>query len=409
MKYGQVVVGPAGSGKTNYCKMMKEFMKIKKRNCYVINLDSASEEYFYDRKKTPFNATSSIEKELRDYYDTIYDIDIRDYVAVKELIDDEQIGPNCALLRSIELFYENSHLLDDELNSYDSDETYFLIDTPGQMELYTHTDYFKKILNVFEKHDIRLIIVFLIDISFISSNTKLLSAYLTSLSTMINFELPHINLLTKCDLLSSKNYYEEFKKGEMQNNLFFQRKLYKRLHKKAKEYKEIRQRQRVEEADKDFVDEIDALLGSENSNKKTFKDEYMTYSDYETNTVSNYSSASSASSVSTSQREAPLVSSETDSFSEEEDEEHIYRKNYDKLKDLLTLDPFDILMRANKCMSKKYYKLNVAFANIVEHFNMVTFTPLNIFDDDDVEYVINAIDMITQYGEEKEVNDKFDM
>lgn len=256
MKYGQVVVGPAGSGKSNYCKMMKEFMKIKKRNCYVVNLDSACEEYYYERKKKPINTTYNIEKELNDYYDTIYDIDIRNYVEVNNLMEEQNLGPNCALLRSVEILYENSYLLEDELNNYDDDDNYFIIDTPGQIELYTHTDYFKKILNIFSEQNIRLVIVFLIDISFISSNTKLLSAYLTSLSTMINFELPHINILTKCDLLISKNYYHEFNNFKNRNNFFYQKQLYKKINQKLIYYKKqgTYQKNNAEENDRSSCD-----------------------------------------------------------------------------------------------------------------------------------------------------------
>lgn len=417
MKYGQVVVGPAGSGKTNYCKLMKEFMKIKKRNCYVVNLDSASEEYYYERKKKAMNTTSNIEKELKQHYDTIYDIDIRNYVDVNSLMEDQMLGPNCALLRSVELLYENSYLLEDELNNYDDDESYFIIDTPGQIELYTHTDYFKKILNIFTDQNIRLIVVFLVDISFISSNTKLLSAYLTSLSTMINFELPHINILTKCDLLVSKNYYQELRKFKHNNNFFFQRKLYKKIKRKIKgglgsrffleeqaEQSNDEEKRPCDDFGDTFLKEMEYISG-----EKSFKDEYILCSDYDKRSVSSFSSAS----MSEGRREKFGKNSSDEhsssSVRSEEMEEKIYQKNYEKLNDILSLDPHDIVMTANKCMSRKYYKLNNAFAHIIEDFNLVSFIPLNIYDDDNVDFIINSIDMIIQYGEDKDVNDNYDM
>ncbi|SBS88504.1 nucleolar preribosomal associated cytoplasmic ATPase, putative [Plasmodium ovale] len=426
MKYGQVVVGPAGSGKTNYCKLMKEFMKIKKRNCYVVNLDSASEEYYYERKKKAINTTSNIEKELNDYYDTIYDIDIRNYIDVSTLMDEEMLGPNCALLKSVELLYENCHILEDELNEYDDDDNYFIIDTPGQIELYTHTDYFKKILSIFTDQNIKLIVVFLIDISFISSNTKLISAYLTSLSTMINFELPHINILTKCDLLVSRNYYEEFKKFKYKNNFFFQKKLYKRISKKLKGAHGVRRHEGSysrsasrcssrsgSRSDKDivreieddtFLQEIERVVGEGN-----FRDEYVVLSgsDWDSKSVS---SCSSQNVLDTKKENSSNdLSDECSSEYSEEIEEKRYKKNYEKLNDLLSLDPHDIITTTSKGMSKRYYKLNNAFANIIEDFNLVSFLPLNIYDDDNVDQIINSIDMIIQYGEEKDVNDNYDM
>ncbi|KYN97269.1 putative nucleolar preribosomal associated cytoplasmic ATPase [Plasmodium gaboni] len=439
MKYGQVVVGPAGSGKSNYCKLMKEFMRIKKRNCYVVNLDSACEEYYYERKKKPINTTSNIEKELNDYYDTIYDIDIRNYVEVNNLMEEQQLGPNCALLRSVEILYENSYLLEDELNNYDDDDNYFIIDTPGQIELYTHTDYFKKILNIFTDQNIRLIIVFLIDISFISSNTKLLSAYLTSLSTMINFELPHINILNKCDLLISKNYYHEFNNFKHRNNFFYQKELYKKINKKLLYYKNQptyekdnsqendhfnnknkhilnhiknnyhnlnitnqEQDKNNYHDDKTFLEEIEFF-----NNTKSFKDEYVLWSDVENTSLSSYSSFNS--NQKNNNHSIYNSSDENKSVLSDECEETIYKKNYEKLNDILSLDPHDIIITANKCMSKKYYKLNNAFANIIEDFNLVSFLPLNIYDDDNVDFIINSIDMIIQYGEDKDVNDNYDM
>ncbi|CAD2102422.1 nucleolar preribosomal associated cytoplasmic ATPase, putative [Plasmodium vinckei brucechwatti] len=407
MKYGQVVVGPAGSGKTNYCKLMKEFMKIKKRNCYVVNLDSASEEYYYEKKKKAINTTSNIEKELNDYYNTIYDIDIRNYVEVNHLMEEEMLGPNCALLKSIELLYENSNLLEDELNNYDDDDNYFIIDTPGQIELYTHTDYFKKILDIFTCQNIKLIVVFLIDISFISSNTKLLSAYLTSLSTMINFELPHINILTKCDLLISKNYYEEFKKFKYNNNFFFQKKLYRKINKKLKKMKTSQKKMDAidngEENDDSFFRELEYIS---NNDKLSFKEEYIWGSDY---TSRSGSSLSYGSLSDDKNNYDSYLSQNNSSDISEEVEENIYKKNYEKLNDILSLDPHDIIITASKCMSKKYYRLNSAFANIIEDFNLVSFVPLNIYDDDNVDFIINSIDVIIQYGEDKDVNDNYDM
>ncbi|CXJ05248.1 nucleolar preribosomal associated cytoplasmic ATPase, putative [Plasmodium berghei] len=412
MKYGQVVVGPAGSGKTNYCKLMKEFMKIKKRNCYVVNLDSANEEYYYEKKKKAINTTSNIEKELNDYYNTIYDIDIRNYVDVNSLMEEEMLGPNCALLKSIELLYENSNLLEDELNNYDDDDNYFIIDTPGQIELYTHTDYFKKILDIFTYQNIKLIVVFLIDISFISSNTKLLSAYLTSLSTMINFELPHINILTKCDLLVSKNYYEEFKKFKYNNNFFFQKKLYRKINKKLKKIKNSQKKRdgfdddhnnSGENYDDSFFKELEYI---NNTDELSFKEEYILGSDYTSRSGSSLSYAS----LSDGKNKYDTNLSENNSSDvSDEIEEKIYKKNYDKLNDILSLDPHDIIITASKCMSKKYYRLNSAFANIIEDFNLVSFIPLNIYDDDNVDFIINSIDVIIQYGEDKDVNDNYDM
>ncbi|KAL6511588.1 GPN-loop GTPase qqt1 [Orobanche gracilis] len=43
MGFGQVVIGPPGSGKTTYCNGMSQFLQLFGRKVAVINLDPANE------------------------------------------------------------------------------------------------------------------------------------------------------------------------------------------------------------------------------------------------------------------------------------------------------------------------------------------------------------------------------
>lgn len=45
--YGQLVIGPPGSGKTTYCHHINEFYKELERNVAVVNLDPANEQMCY--------------------------------------------------------------------------------------------------------------------------------------------------------------------------------------------------------------------------------------------------------------------------------------------------------------------------------------------------------------------------
>merc|ERR1712008_128665 len=52
--------------------------------------------------------------------------------------------------------------------------------------------------------------VYCIDINFIEDGPKFLAGGLAALTAMVNLELPHINVLTKCDLLKPETDVEQY-------------------------------------------------------------------------------------------------------------------------------------------------------------------------------------------------------
>ena len=82
---------------------------------------------------------------------------------------------------------------------------YFIIDFPGQLELFLNTDSLRELLAKLKnslKLKFRLTAVELFDSHYIQDPSKFLSACTYSLMTMINLGLPHINVLSKIDLLN---------------------------------------------------------------------------------------------------------------------------------------------------------------------------------------------------------------
>lgn len=186
-RFGQIVIGPPGSGKTTYVGHMADLLRGLGRKVGIVNLDPANENVDYNA-----------------------DIDIVNLVQLQEVMENMKLGPNGALIYCMEFLRENFSWLEEELNGL-AKGTYLLIDCPGQVELYTTNTAVRDIVARLGKLDVRLAAVQLVDSHYCSDPGKFISVCLTSLNTMLQIELPHINLLSKVDLVE--------KYGKLQFNL----------------------------------------------------------------------------------------------------------------------------------------------------------------------------------------------
>lgn len=179
----QLVTGPAGSGKSTYCSSIQQHCAslgpARKRNVHVANLDPAAENFAYDLT-----------------------FDIRDLITVEDVMEELGLGPNGALIYCMEYLLENMDWLEEELSKFDDDE-YLILDCPGQIELYTHAPIFKRVIDQMMNwgHISRMCSVFIVDATFVCDAPKFISGALLSLSAMIAMELPHVNVLSKTDLV----------------------------------------------------------------------------------------------------------------------------------------------------------------------------------------------------------------
>lgn len=175
--FGQIVIGPPGSGKSTYCKAMAEFMKTLGRKAAIINLDPAND-------ALPYACNA----------------DISELITIDDAMDSVGFGPNGGLVFCIEYLEKNLNWLQERLAKLEGH--YLLFDCPGQVELYTHHDSMRNIfsrLTADWKH--RLAVVHLVDSHYCSDPGKFISVLLTSLATMIHIELPFVNVLSKADLI----------------------------------------------------------------------------------------------------------------------------------------------------------------------------------------------------------------
>ena len=80
---------------------------------------------------------------------------------------------------------------------------YVLFDCPGQIELYTHHKCVQNIIQNLQKSlDARLCSIHLVDSYYCSQPHVFISAALHCASTMLRLGLPHVNILSKVDLLA---------------------------------------------------------------------------------------------------------------------------------------------------------------------------------------------------------------
>ncbi|XP_015180199.1 PREDICTED: GPN-loop GTPase 3 [Polistes dominula] len=189
MRYAQLVMGPAGSGKSTYCSIMQQSAADEMKTIEVVNLDPAAEHFDYE----PF-------------------VDIRELIELDDAMEDEQLryGPNGGLVFCMEYLIENSTWLEDKLDDVDGD--YVIFDCPGQIELYTHMKVMRQLIKMLQKMNFRICGVFIMDSQFMIDGSKFLSGTMAALSVMVNLEIPHVNILSKMDLISktSKKQLDEY-------------------------------------------------------------------------------------------------------------------------------------------------------------------------------------------------------
>ncbi|KAI8818115.1 GPN-loop GTPase [Fimicolochytrium jonesii] len=172
----QLVMGPAGSGKSTYCSTIITHAQTTKRTIHLVNLDPAADKFEYQPA-----------------------VDIRDLISVDDVQEELGYGPNGAMIYCLEYLIQNIDFLEEELGNQEDD--YLLLDLPGQIELYTAHPIIPSLVSTLHRLDYRVCGVYLLDSTFIDSPPKFFSGVLSAMSAMVQLEIPHINVLSKVDLL----------------------------------------------------------------------------------------------------------------------------------------------------------------------------------------------------------------
>ena len=129
--FGQLVIGPPGSGKSTYCKAMKEFLTALGRRVVLVNLDPANESLPYE-----------------------CNVDVSELITLQDVMDKLKLGPNGSLIYCMEYLEKNLEWLKSRLDETKSQ--YFLFDCPGQVELFTHHCSVRNISHQLEKWNFKV-------------------------------------------------------------------------------------------------------------------------------------------------------------------------------------------------------------------------------------------------------------
>ncbi|EZF23444.1 hypothetical protein H112_03891 [Trichophyton rubrum D6] len=177
-KFGVLVMGPAGAGKTTFCTSLIQHLQNTRRSCFYVNLDPAAESFSYEP-----------------------DLDIRELITLEDVMEEMGLGPNGGLMYCFEFLLQNLDFLNDALDPL-SEEYLIIFDMPGQIELYTHVPLLPSLVQYLSRSgalNISLCAAYLLESSFVVDRPKFFAGTLSAMSAMIMLEIPHVNILSKMD------------------------------------------------------------------------------------------------------------------------------------------------------------------------------------------------------------------
>ncbi|KAG8700279.1 hypothetical protein FRC08_004792 [Ceratobasidium sp. 394] len=181
MPFGEVIIGSPGSGKSTYAFGKQQLLTALERPIAVVNLDPAND-------RVPYQCA----------------IDIASLISLQGAMEEHGLGPNGGMLYCMEYLEANFDWLEEQLRVAGllAGDAYVVFDVPGQVELSSDHTSLKNIIGKLEKVGFRLAAVHLCDAYYVTDAAKYVSVLLLSLRTMLHMGLPHINVLSKIDLLS---------------------------------------------------------------------------------------------------------------------------------------------------------------------------------------------------------------
>jgi GTPase SAR1 family protein len=172
-------IGTAGSGKSTLTYNFQQWMNLRGLDAITVNLDPGAENLPYEP-----------------------DVDIRDWISLKEIMETYELGPNGAQIACADMLALNTSDIKKSIEAFKTD--YVLMDTPGQLELFVFREAGKFIIKFLNPE--RSIIAYLLDPSLAKTASGFVSQLLLAISTNFRLGRSQINILSKSDMLSSEDF-----------------------------------------------------------------------------------------------------------------------------------------------------------------------------------------------------------
>lgn len=177
-----IIMGMAGSGKTTFVQKLEEKIIENNKEAYVINLDPAVNDCLYEPN-----------------------LDIRDTINYKDVMKTHGLGPNGSIMTCLNLFSTNIHkvvdLLEKKSNSKDDSMDLVVVDTPGQLEVFSWSASGKLISDSFGLI-FPTTLLYVLDLARSQNPNTFISNMLYAISIMYKMKLPLILVLNKKDLVN---------------------------------------------------------------------------------------------------------------------------------------------------------------------------------------------------------------
>jgi len=171
-----IFIGPAGAGKSTlvaaYARWLSKFEGIR---VFKVNLDPAA-----------------------DYIPYEPDFDVRSVVSTREIALKYRLGPNGALVKSIELITKKLKSIVSKFCVTEAD--FILVDTPGQMKVFVFRDIAPMLISLLKESKSRVIAVFAIDASVVRNPEDYAFIAIMSTALQARLGIDVVPVMNKTDL-----------------------------------------------------------------------------------------------------------------------------------------------------------------------------------------------------------------